>query len=209
MNEDRFYGMLWGQVRDVKDPLGLNRVKAYVPALGDPKTTGWLYPMGWPGGGGDTQGSMYPMQLDATVGVFFEQGDPLGKGGYLPGPYGLDGQGRPMSPSYQQQMQISYDAEAARRVATIWEDDFFRMFFDLQPVGQQPDTRRFVIEDKTAFSSFIFDVAAGQSKNSVAISINSATSISINAAGVVDIQGSRVQIQGRPVRPYGGGSKPI
>jgi len=193
-----FPGALAGIVRDNLDPTGCGRVKAHVPAIGDPHISNWLKPMGWPGAGAPDFGTQYPVPVSAQVVVFFEQGNPNAGGWYLPSHYGqLKGENQ--GPSQTTVLLEAYGARAALKCTTLHEDEFLRIFVEYHEKGQDADKRRLVIEDKERLSHIVFDVSAADNKKSVDISIYSATGISLAADGTIDISARNVQIQGRRV----------
>lgn len=195
---EMFPGALAGVVRDNSDPLGCGRVKAYVPAIGDPYISDWLKPMGWPGAGAPSFGSQYPIPLDAQVVVFFEQGNPHAGGWFIPGHYGAE-KGVNQGPSQTQALQLNYGPRAALKCTTLYEDANFRIYIERHKVGEDADKRQVVIEEKKRGSYITFDASAGEGKKSVDISIYSATGVSITADGNIDISARNVQIQGRRV----------
>jgi hypothetical protein len=214
----KYYGLQWGYVVDNEDPLALNRVKAHVPAVAEPKTTGWLTPLGWPGSGSSHHGSQYPIQREASIGIFFEQGDPYGKGGYFGSHSGLDDTSKAVGfPERLLRGNLAEDPDAQNRTATLWEDPNLAIFVDFEdpkdaassPKGRY--ARRFMIADKRwadrGLTVFQINLAAGPDQDTVCIDLLSANQIRIQSQGALILKGNPVTINGRRVMPYG--NKPI
>jgi hypothetical protein len=213
----KYYGLLWGHVADIEDPDNLNRVRAYVPAIAEPKTTGWLTPGAWPGAGKDGQGSQYPVQVGGTVGVFFEQGDPHGKGMYLGTSSGLSKTHNTADfPSRLWHRTIGEaDKGGQNRTATLWEDSRIAVFADFDEDFDTTETypryaQRFTIAHKNTakgVSLIKLDVAAGENQDTVLIQIKSSNQVNIEAKGELVLIGNPISLNGRRVMPYG--KKPI
>ena len=81
------YGFMYvGEIVDRADPEGLGRVRVRIPGLIDDKT-GWAFPLGFLGGGGNQRGFKMVPPLHAEVGIFFKGGDPDCPY-YIPAQYG-------------------------------------------------------------------------------------------------------------------------
>lgn len=196
-------GLVYGTVVDNKDPSGCGRCHVRVPVLGEPYVSRWLIPAGWPGAGAPKQGSWYPTALHSQVGVLFEQGNPNAGGVFIPLHYGQE-KGVNQAPGHTEAMRSGYPGENAENNTTVlWEDEYIAAYIDFQPDGQAGEERRFVIEDKKRFSRIELNVKDGVNKDTVSITIESDSSLSIAARGNLAIAGGSVFIQGRRVIPGG------
>ena len=73
--ENRFYGKYRGYITDNMDPLGLGRIKAKVPKILKDEKTGWCLPC-MPYGGGADRGFFMIPEINSSVWIEFEGGDP-------------------------------------------------------------------------------------------------------------------------------------
>jgi hypothetical protein len=200
--------MVYGTVASNKDPTGCGRVKVNVPALGT--LSQWFIPAGWPGAGGLSQGTQFPVPFGAQIMVFFEQGDIKAGGAYIPLHYGqvADAEGgATVFPTRVAERKGQYGANSTLKCATLWEDDYFRIFVDFDKVGVSPNLRNITIEEKHGGSTIQMDAAAGANGKSSTITIYGRTNVNIQSEGAVSITGGSVSIQGRRVLSYG--KKPI
>ncbi len=85
----KIYGSYLGRVVAVDDPEKLGRVRAMVPGVVEPMT-GWAWPMGFPGAGGNRRGAFCPPPEGAAVLVLFVGGD-VERPVYLCGHFGAPG----------------------------------------------------------------------------------------------------------------------
>lgn len=86
-DKPKVYGAQKGVVVDVKDPLGLHRVRAQIDGVADPSTD-WLYPMTSGGGSAQRGGHVVPA-VGSDVVVWFHDGDTNGDGWYAAGSWGV------------------------------------------------------------------------------------------------------------------------
>lgn len=203
MASNEIPGFMWGVVVDNEDPLNMGRVLWKREGLYEPHHPEWASPLGWPGGGGQTYGSRYPTPVGAQVAILFEHGDPEAPACFLPGPYGLNGSGGSLTwPELDQELVLKSAngvADASPlEVAVIWEDDTFRAFVVNKSTAGEED-KRFVLIEKTTGSGIVLNATDGDSGKSITLTLSANTGISIQANGVIDIQGTSVQIQGRRV----------
>ena len=84
--DDLHYGLYIGTVLDRDDPDGLGRVRVTVPGIIE--ESDWAWPMGGLGGGAPQRGSKFVPALNASVGIFFERGDPQAAPWYVTGNHG-------------------------------------------------------------------------------------------------------------------------
>lgn len=192
MSTTFFPGFCWGQVIDIEDPLKMGRVRVKIPGMFDEGHPEWCIPVGWPGAGHESQGSRYPLPVDAQVAVFFEHGDPEGAPIVLGGVYPAS-KGIPAGPPIMAEAAQSSDTDV-NNVVLLWEDDMFRCY-----VTRTKDDRRLVLLEKETNSNITLNATDGAQKKSKSITLEANTSISIHSNGIVDISGTRVQIQGRVV----------
>jgi hypothetical protein len=204
MAEEVFTGFAWGIVTKATDPDGLGRIRARIPGLfeeglGHPE---WIYPIGWPGGGQPEWGSQYPVKVRSQVAVFFEHGDIDASPVYLPGPYGQMGDG----PNKGQNAGPSLVREAVdgkddgEKTVVIWEDDTFEIFITMYNTADDgKEDRRLVMREKKTGSGFTLNATDGGQSKSVTMDINVNTSLNIQCNGIINIEGTTVQIQGRKV----------
>lgn len=189
-------------VVDNKDPLRIGRVLWMREGVFDPQHPEWAIPLGWPGAGGLTRGSRYPVEIGAQIAVIFEHGDPDAPAGYIPMCYGTQ-EGVPAWPAldaelFQQENMGTDDADPLH-VAIIWEDDTFRFFVVNQDDGSRKD-RRFVLIEKRTNSGIILNAADGDSTQSITLTLAANTGVNIISNGLINIEGEAgVQIQGRRV----------
>ena len=172
-----------GIVVDNADPEELGRVRFTIPGLIEP-TSPWALPMGTVGGGTKNQGWFAVPSRGAEVYVLFLHGDP-DEPRYLAGHWGRTDSGSEVPP------------ESRRTPPTnrVFSTDTFVLEFD-----ETPGAERMRIRNRRTGDLIELDAT----DNSV--TIRGTTAVSISALGLVDIQGTIVQINGRPVLP---GPKPI
>lgn len=172
-------GMYVGQVFNRNDPEGLSRVQVTIPGLIEPHS-GWALPLGTLGGGSAQRGASGVPKEGADVAVFFNAGDP-------DEPYYLAGHwGRPEVGS-----EVPTDAQADPDVTTL-EYGPFKLTFD-----EREGNRAFRIVNKVNGDTIEMDAEDNT------LSVQATTGLALRAVGLVDIQGSGVQINGRVVLPSG------
>lgn len=195
------------------DPTGGGRIKVTIPNLIEPETPYWVLPGGWPGAGGENNGSQYPPPaIGSHVFVIFEYGvwdAPDAHAIYLTGYYGLksDGSGESASPST---ITEASTAEKSRQRTVVYETDDLAV-----AVIDEDDDHRVVIEafDNGGTSSASvgakLEVRAkdGASGRAASITIQGRTSIEIFSQGLIDIDAGILQLQGR--RVLKGSGRPI
>lgn len=194
---------MFGTVTKNLDPDGLGRVKVRVPGYLEPETDKWCLPAGWPGSGGLEYGSRYPVPVGAQVMLFFEQGDSLAQGIYIPILYGKTQDGMAAGPTCVTNSPTGVVAaeQQVERVC-LWEDQDLAIY-----VTMHEDDKRIALLHKTSGSNITIYGTDGADGKSTSIAIESTTDIRIKAIGLVDIQGSVVQINGKRAMP-GPPSKP-
>jgi len=188
-------GFVWGLVADNQDPLKCGRVKVHIPGLYDKPNTHpeWVKPVGWPGAGGTLNGSRYPVDIGAQVIVLFEAGSVEAPPVYLPGIYGL-GESGVLGP------QAALTHEDPNTRAVIWEDDVFQSYITTGTASQpNAEDRRLVLKEKRTGSGITINATDGTNHKSVSVDIQANTSLKIHCNGIIDIDGTVVQINGRKV----------
>jgi hypothetical protein len=190
-------GFVWGFVIDANDPEGVGRALIQIPGMFEPHHPEWASPLGWPGAGGIGVGSQYPTQVGASVAVLFEHGNIHAPPAFLPTIYGkLEGQSA--GPSIVSE-GINKD-EDPNKIAVIWEDEAFQIYVTMKKESEDGvDDRRVSIVEKITGSKFEMNATDGAQNKSVSITIAANTGISLLSNGVIDIDGTVVQIQGRRV----------
>jgi hypothetical protein len=201
-------GFMYGSVSNNLDPRSLGRVKVRVVGLWDGGESKWLTPSGWPGAGGLTYGSRYPVPLGAQVCVMFEHGDTEAGGMYLPSMYGATGR---MSGHrvHGPQCVLNQDrytgfgeglpVNQQMQRACVWEDETFAHYITMHPTD-----KRVVIRHKKSKSYFMINGTDGVGKKSVSIVISGQTAVVVKSEGNISIEGQTVHIQGRRVNKSGG-----
>ena len=179
------HGIYDGTVVANDDPEKTGRVRARVPGLVE--QTAWAPPYGWPGAGNAKRGMFAPPALGSNVGVFFRGGD-LDSPAYLCGPPGVP-DGVPDTPTTPAAAAVA-DAPSI----PAYETETFEVFIQDFGVGRE---RKLVMRNKVNGDRIELD---GQTNS---MTLKATTSLSIEADGVIDLRGARVQIQGRIVLPFG------
>lgn len=180
--DPRYTGLYIGQVVDRADPELLGRVRVRIPGLIEPASA-WAFPLGTVGGGSDRRGFFAVPEAGAEVGVLFHQGDPdhpyflCGHWGKPGGATEVPGAVRGLSPSATPDVR---SFETAR----------FALTFD-----ERRGHEALRIEDKLSGDQIELDgVGFG-------ITIKATSALLLQADGLVSIEGTTVQINGRLVLP--------
>jgi uncharacterized protein involved in type VI secretion and phage assembly len=186
-DDPRYTGLYIGQVVDREDPESLGRVRVKIPGLVEPASA-WAFPLGTVGGGSDRRGFFAVPEKDAEVGVLFHQGD-------VDHPYYLCGHwGKPGG-----QAEVPEPARGLAKEETpqvrAFETGRFLLAFD-----DRDGKEALVIKDKKSGDQVEFDGAA------MGITIKGTSALLLKADGIISIEGTTVQINGRVVLP---GKKPI
>jgi len=186
-DDPRYTGLYIGQVVDREDPESLGRVRVKIPGLVEPASA-WAFPLGTVGGGSDRRGFFAVPEKDAEVGVLFHQGD-------VDHPYYLCGHwGKPGG-----QAEVPEPARGLAKEETpqvrAFETGRFLLAFD-----DRDGKEALVIKDKKSGDQVEFDGAA------MGITIKGTSALLFKADGIISIEGTTVQINGRVVLP---GKKPI
>ncbi len=186
-HDTRHYGMYVGYVTDRKDPEGLGRVRVCVPGVLEPHSA-WAFPLGTVGGGSDRRGFFSVPEKNAEVGVLFHQGD-------VDHPYYLCGHwGKPDTGTEVPEPVKELGKEDAPQVRAFETSRFLLVFDD------RAGKEALVIKDKKSGDQVEFDGAA------MGITIKGTSALLLKADGIISIEGTSVQLNGRLVLP---GTKPI
>lgn len=191
--DPRYFGIHEGEVVENNDPKGMGRITVCVPGITPDDGGAWFFPTGMPGGGAPARGTFDVPDVGASVNVFFLGGDP-DKGRYMAGPWGRPG-GQTAIPSAAASA-FAEDPSETRLVRVIHENKLFqvvnderegrsRLYINLKGSGEDLDLGSAVMLE--------FDAEAKT------VAISGTAAITLRSAGIVDIQGSVIQIGGRKV----------
>lgn len=183
--DGKLYGLYEGSVVDNVDPLRLGRVRLQVPGIIEP-ASGWVFPIGAPGGGSDAQGYYFVPKIGAEVAVLFVQGDP-DEPRFLVGAWGAPN-GTPETPTFARALSPA-EAVQVRGVQT----DRWELVFD-----DRPGKESLRIKDLVHDNDVIEIDGAGHG-----VTISGSAAVVIKSVGVVTIDAVQVFINGRIVRPSG------
>lgn len=171
------------------DPRGLSRIKVRIPGLTPDDGGAWALPITL--GGGPQRGIMHIPDVGSEAYVFFLAGDP-DKPRYLGGHWGKP-KGVTDVPTAAREAAVEEQHQLK-----IWETERFALVFD-----ERGGRERVYLHSKNRGE----ELAAGSAlmiefddTNGV-VSISGTAGVVIRTLGIVDIQGLRVQINGRVVLP--------
>ncbi len=185
--DPRYTGLYIGQVVDQEDPEGLGRVRVKIPGLVEPASA-WAFPLGTVGGGSDRRGFFAVPEKGAEVGVLFHQGD-VDHPYYLCGHWGKpDGQTEVPEPARDLSKEETPQVRA-------FETGRFLLAFD-----DRAGKEALLIKDKRSGDQIEFDGAG------MGMTIKATSALLLKADGIISIEGTSVQLNGRLVLP---GTKPI
>lgn len=181
-------------VIDNRDPEARARVRLRVPGLID--ATDWVYPAATVGGGGPQFGVFVVPPIGADVLVLFVGGRPE-QPRYLGGHWAVRG-GEPEHPSVHRE---ATDKGQANAEVGVWETQHWQVVLDDRSGGRRlhvaakgtlasastpnPDARRELVLELDAESG--------------TLSISAPGGVVLRTAGTLDLQGTVIQIGGRPV----------
>jgi hypothetical protein len=171
-----------GVVIDNADPEKVGRVRVRIPGLTSDEGSAWAHPLGWPGAGSPQYGMFAPPQKGAEVGVLFSQGD-------IDHPHYLCGHpGRGEAPSETTGGTAPADAGKIMVIESLrW-----RVTLDDRPGNEQLQ-----LKDKLTGDVVEIDgVKAG-------VHIKGTSTVFIEAAGLVKLDGAMIQLGDRVVVPNG------
>lgn len=186
-----FPGFVWGLVADTNDPLKIGRIRVLIPGMFEPHHPEWAIPIGWPGAGHPSRGSQYPAPpIGGQVAVFFEMSDVSAPPAYICAIYGMAevGTGVAGPPMVTAAVKAGEDP---RDITVIWDDDAFKAF-----VVNRSNDKRLVFAEKTTGSNITLNATDGPNGKSVTLSLEAMTSLSLKCNGIIDIDGTVVQING-------------
>lgn len=177
----RYHGMLRGVVVDTADPRGLHRVRIRIPGIVD-DATDWAFPA-TAGGGGPQRGGHVVPEIGADVWCWFERGDPNAVCGYMGGHWGETAAGSEAPTDVKDQAE-------AHRVQSL-EIDGVSITFD-----ERNGQRAFRVVDRQS-NTEIASLEIDREGRGIIISATSA--LILRATGLVQIQGTVVNINDRVV----------
>jgi phage baseplate assembly protein gpV len=183
----RYSGLFRGIVTTNADPTTAGRIKFCIPGFIEPES-GWARPITM-GGGMAASGSYWVPKVGAEVCVLFNQGD-VDQPHYVAGNHRIRADG---TADLHERVR-SKTPENAPKVH-LFETD--KWIFVLDDSAEEP---AFIVQDKLLGDGIEFDALTRRMK------IKSTASISIQAAGTVEIKALNVVINGRTVLPS---SEPI
>lgn len=166
-----------GVVYDRKDPLKIGRVRARIPGLFDPESP-WIFPLGFPGGGGKERGLKWVPPVDAEVMVFFKGGDPNSPY-YIPAQYG--------TPGGTTEVPTAANVDGGEDVHAL-ETDRFAITID-----DRKGKESMLFKDKKTGDSIEFDGVQ------LGLHITATTALVIDVKGLIAINAATVIINGRKV----------
>lgn len=169
-----------GVVVDRKDPMNLGRVRVRIPGLIDDKS-GWAFPLGFPGGGGNQRGLKMVPQIDAEVGVMFKGGDPDCPY-YLPAQYG--------APNGTSEMPEDAAQDGSEDIH-VWETNVWKLLFD-----DRPGFETCRLSNKVSGDMIEFD---GTAKTGPGITIQASAALYIKVDGQFIVDAITAVINGRKI----------
>lgn len=192
--DPRYYTIMEGRVVDNVDPLGLGRVRAVVEGLYPDDGSPWAWPVGYPGAGKSQRGQWDIPDVDAEVYLFFLGGDP-DKPRYLCGHWGSRTDLGSEVPTAVKDA-IAEDGLVAATQVKVWETARFSFVMDDRPGKERLymlDKERGDTLDDGSACMIEIDAANG------GVTISGTAAVLLRTAGLIDIQGLVVNIQGRKV----------
>ncbi len=176
--DTKLYGLYVGYVTRRDDPEKLGRVRICVPGVLEPESA-WAFPLGTSGGGSKDNGLFAVPELNAEVGVFFNQGS-------VDAPYYLTAHwGKPGGES-----EVPEEAQRDEPTNRVLATKTFRIELD-----EADGARKLKLTNKKTGDHLVFDAE----ENSV--TLEATTAITLRAVGAISIEALQVTIAGRIVRP--------
>lgn len=180
----KLLGLYTGVVVDNVDPLGKHRVRVRIPGLLEPASA-WAWPLGV-GGGSAQRGFFQAPARFSEVGVLFNHGEP-------DSPHYLGGHwGQPRAGSEMPTPARDADPSEAHLLAGLETDDWLIVADD------RTTSKRLAISHKPSGMQVELDGLRQ------IVTVSSAVGIRLKTTGFLDLQGTVVTINGRPVLPSGG-----
>lgn len=172
-----------GVVVDRNDPEQLGRVTFTIPGLIEPAGP-WAYPVATVGGGSKDCGFFAVPERGAEVYVFFVGGD-IDEPRYFAGHWGITDEGS----------EVPEEAQKTPPDSRVFATKHFRIELDESQGG-----KKLRLTNRKTGDFIELDAETN------AITIQATTSLTLTATGLVDIRGTLLQLNGRPVLA---GSGPI
>jgi hypothetical protein len=170
-------------VVDRNDPEQLGRVKFSIPGLIEPASP-WAFPVATVGGGSKDSGFFAVPERGAEVYVFFVGGD-IDEPRYFAGHWGITDEGS----------EVPEEARKTPPDNRVFATRHFRIELD-----ESEGVRKLRLLNRRTGDFIELDAETN------AITIQATTTLTLTATGLVDIRGTLLQLNGRPVLP---GPKPI
>lgn len=197
---NRYNAIYQGVVTDNVDPKKLGRVKIRVPGIADDPDTDWAYPAGMPGSGTTQRGFFDVPAIGAEVYAFFLGGDP-DKPRFFTGHWGVrDGESEVPT---QARAALDENPDDADKIK-VYETNTYVMVFDerdgqerffikrKREIDGEPD---FDDEDLAGGNALMIEMDATNGT----LALSAPGGIVLSTLGLVDINGTIVQIAGRKV----------
>ena len=195
-----FNSIYAGEVTENIDPEKLGRVKIAVPGIADDPDSDWAYPVGMPGAGTSQRGLFDVPGIGAEVYIFFLGGD-VDKPRFFTGHWGI----RPNEGSEiptQARDALDENPEDADKIK-VYETNTYTQTYD-EREGKERwfiKRKRVLAEDPTFddedLSGHALMIEMDATNGTIAISAPGG--ISLQTLGLIEINGTIVQLAGRKV----------
>ena len=189
-----------GVVTDNQDPKRLGRVKIRVPGIADDPDTHWALPAGMPGGGTSQRGFFDVPAIGSEVYAFFLGGDP-DKVRFFTGHWGATADGSEIPTAARTALdEEPADADKIK----VYETNTYVMVFDEREGRERFYVKRkreieaepeFDDEDLEGGNALMFELDATNGT----IALSAPGGIVLRTLGLIDLDGTVVQIAGRKV----------
>lgn len=177
------FGALYeGLVIDNVDPALIGRVRVTVPGILEP--SGWVMPLGAPGGGSDASGFWFVPRIGSNIAVMFVHGD-IDHPRYLAGPWASPQATGTEVPSFLRALTPAEAVQVAVIQTRRWE-----IIFD-----DRPGHEALRIKDL----EFDEDVLEIDGVNH-GVTLSGSAAVVIRSSGVVNVEALQILLNGRVVR---------
>lgn len=197
---NRYNAIYQGVVTDNEDPKKLGRVKIRVPGIADDPDTHWALPAGMPGAGTAQRGFFDVPAIGAEVYAFFLGGDP-DKPRFFPGHWGATAEGSEVPT--QARTALDENPSDADKIK-VYETNTYVMVFDERDGQERFFIKRkrdiegepeFDDEDLVGGNALMIEMDATNGT----MALSAPGGIVLRTLGLIDIDGTIVQIAGRKV----------
>jgi hypothetical protein len=178
VTDPRLFGMFVGFVVDRDDPKELGRVKVSIPGFLEPNST-WAWPLGTCGGGSKDRGFFAVPELNAEVGILFNQGE-ISAPYYITTNWGMPGG----------ESEVPEEAQKSPPNNRVIATETFRIEMD-----ESENDHKLRLLNKRTGDQIVLDA----DQNSIVI--EGTTAIVIKAVGAITLDAAQISIKGRAVRP--------